>query len=72
MKDKWTWRAKLNEICWLAVLFALVGAVVALRYLTGLPGTQWWQYLYVFGAAAGVFLLGIFCCNFCWYCRYHA
>lgn len=64
MKDKWTWRAKLNEICWLAVLFALVGAVVALRYLTGLPGTQWWQYLYVFGAAAGVFFIGHFLLQF--------
>lgn len=60
MSNKWTLRTKLNEIGWLAVLFALVGAVVALRYLTGLPGTQWWQYLYVFGAAAGVFFSGHF------------
>lgn len=60
MNNKWTLRTKLNEIGWLAVLFALVGAVVALRYLTGLPGTQWWQYLYVFGAAAGVFFIGHF------------
>lgn len=60
MSNKWTLRTKLNEIGWLAVLFALVGAVVALRYLTGLPGTQWWQYLYVFGAAAGVFFIGHF------------
>lgn len=28
--------------------------------MTGLPGTQWWQYLYVFGAAAGVFFIGHF------------
>lgn len=60
MSNKWTLRTKLNEIGWLAVWFALVGAVVALRYLTGLPGTQWWQYLYVFGAAAGVFFSGHF------------
>ena len=60
MGNKWILRTKLNEISWLAVLFAVVGAVVALRYLTGLPGTQWWQYLYVFCAAAGVFFIGHF------------
>ena len=60
MNNKWTLRTQLNEIGWLAVLFATVGATVALRYLTGLPGTQWWQYLYVFGAAAGVFFIGHF------------
>lgn len=60
MNSKWTFRSKVNEISWLAVLFAVVGAVIALRYLTGLPGTQWWQYLYVFGAAAGVFFIGNF------------
>lgn len=60
MNSKWTFRSKVNEIGWLAVLFAVVGAVIALRYLTGLPGTQWWQYLYVFGAAAGVFFIGNF------------
>ena len=60
MNNKWTLRTQLNEIGWLAVLFAAVGATVALRYLTGLPGTQWWQYLYVFGAAAGVFFIGHF------------
>lgn len=60
MSSKWTFRSKINEIGWLAVLFAVVGAVIALRYLTGLPGTQWWQYLYVFGAAAGVFFIGNF------------
>lgn len=60
MSSKWTFRSKVNEIGWLAVLFAVVGAVIALRYLTGLPGTQWWQYLYVIGAAAGVFFIGHF------------
>ena len=60
MSSKWTFRSKVNEIGWLAVLFAVVGAVIALRYLTGLPGTQWWQYLYVFSAAAGVFFIGNF------------
>lgn len=54
MNNKWALRTQLNEIGWLAVLFAVVGATVALRYMTGLLGTQWWQYLYVFGAAAGV------------------
>lgn len=60
MSSKWTFRSKVNQIGWLAVLFAVVGAVIALRYLTGLPGTQWWQYLYVFSAAAGVFFIGNF------------
>lgn len=60
MSSKWTFRSKVNEIGWLAVLFAAVGAVITLRYLTGLPGTQWWQYLYVFCAAAGVFFIGHF------------
>lgn len=60
MNNKWALRTQLNEIGWLAVLFAVVGATVALRYMTGLPGTQWWQYLYVFGAAAGVFFIGHF------------
>lgn len=60
MNNKWALRTQLNEIGWLAVLFAVVGATVALRYMTGLLGTQWWQYLYVFGAAAGVFFIGHF------------
>lgn len=60
MSSKWTFRSKVNETGWLSVLFAVAGAVIALRYLTGLPGTQWWQYLYIFGAAAGVFFIGHF------------
>ena len=57
---KRNWRSHINEIAWLATLFALMGAAIALRYVTGLPGSQWWQYLYVFGAAAGVFFIGHF------------
>ena len=60
MNNKGALRTQLNEIGWLAVIYAVVGATVALRYMTGLPGTQWWQYLYVFGAAAGVFFIGHF------------
>ena len=59
-RDKESWRGLSNEIAWLAVLFAVVGAVIASRYLTGLTGIQWWQYLYIFGAAAGVFFIGHF------------
>lgn len=59
-RDKESWRGLSNEIAWLAVLFAVVGTVIASRYLTGLTGTQWWQYLYFFGAAAGVFFIGHF------------
>ena len=51
---------QLNEIVWLSVLFAVIGALIALRYLTGLPNAQWWQSLYVFCAAAGVFFMGHF------------
>lgn len=71
MNNKWTLRTQLNEIGWLAVLFATVGATVALRYLTGLPGTQWWQYYMFSGLPQECFSLGIFYCNFCWYCRCH-
>lgn len=53
-------RVLVNEIAWLAVLFAVVGAAVSSRYLTGLPDTRWWQYLYVLGASAGVFFIGHF------------
>lgn len=59
-QKKKSWRLQINEIAWLSALFALMGAAIALRYVTGLPGTQWWQYLYVFGAAAGVFYIGHF------------
>ena len=59
-RDKESWRGLSNEIAWLAVLFAVVGTVIASRYLTGLTGIQWWQYLYIFGAAAGVFFIGHF------------
>lgn len=59
-RDKESWLGLSNEIAWLAVLFAVVGTVIASRYLTGLAGIQWWQYLYVFGAAAGVFFIGHF------------
>lgn len=44
----------------MSALFAVVGAFIALRYLTGLPNVQWWQFLYVFAAAAGVFFIGHF------------
>lgn len=71
-QKKKSWRLQINEIAWLATLFALMGAAIALRYVTGLPGTQWWQYLYVFGAAAGVFILGTSCYSFCLCCRWHA
>lgn len=57
-RHKGVWRGQINEIAWLAVLFSVVGAVIASRYLTGLAGTQWWQYLYVIVAAAGVFFIG--------------
>lgn len=35
-------RVLVNEIAWLAVLFAVVGATISSRYLTGLPDTRWW------------------------------
>ncbi len=57
-RHKGLWRGQINEIAWLAVLFSVVGAVIASRYLTGLASTQWWQYLYVIVAAAGVFFIG--------------
>lgn len=57
-RHKGLWRGQINEIAWLAVLFSVVGAVIASRYLTGLASTQWWQYLYVVVAAAGVFFIG--------------
>lgn len=57
-RHKGVWRGQLNEIAWLAVLFSVVGAVIASRYLTGLASTQWWQYLYVIVAAVGVFFIG--------------
>ena len=57
-RHKELWRGQINEIAWLAVLFSVVGAVIASRYLTGLASTQWWQYLYVVVAAAGVFFIG--------------
>ena len=53
-------RQQINECSWLSALFAVVGAFIALRYLTGLPNVQWWQSLYVFAAAAGVFFIGHF------------
>lgn len=55
-----SFRAQLNEAIWRTLLFSIVGALIAGRYLTGLPDVQWWQSLYVFCAAAGVFLLGHF------------
>lgn len=57
-RHKGVWRGQINEIAWLAVLFSVVGAVIASRYLTGLASTQWWQYLYVIVAADGVFFIG--------------
>ena len=53
-----SFRAQLNETVWLSVLFAVAGALIALRYLTGLPDAQWWQSVYVFLAACGVFFVG--------------
>lgn len=53
-----SFRAQLNETVWLSVLFAVAGALIALRYLTGLPNAQWWQSLYAFLAACGVFFVG--------------
>ena len=53
-------RQQINECSWLSALFAVVGAFIALRYLTGLPNVQWWQSLYVFAAASGVFFIGHF------------
>ena len=53
-------RQQINECSWLSALFAVVGAFIALRYLTGLPNVQWWQFLYVFAAASGVFFIGHF------------
>lgn len=55
-----SFRAQLNEAIWRTLLFSIVGALIAGRYLTGLPDVQWWQSLYVFCAAAGVFWLGHF------------
>lgn len=59
-RHKKSWRGQFNEAAWLAVLFTVVGVVIASRYLTGVIGSQWWQYLYLFGAAAGVFFIGHF------------
>lgn len=55
-----SFRAQLNEAIWRTLLFSFVGALIAERYLTGLPDVQWWQSLYVFCAAAGVFWIGHF------------
>ena len=55
-----SFRAQLNEAIWRTLLFSIVGALIAGRYLTGLPDVQWWQSLYVFCAATGVFWLGHF------------
>lgn len=52
--------SQLNEATWRTLLFSIVGALIAGRYLTGLPDVQWWQSLYVFCAAAGVFWIGHF------------
>lgn len=53
-------RSTLNEVVWVSLLFAAAGALIALRYLTGLPNERAWQSVYVFGAAAGVFFVGHF------------
>lgn len=53
-------RVQLNGIAWLSVLFSVSGALIAERYLTGMPNVQWWQSVYVFCAAAGVFFIGHF------------
>lgn len=53
-----SFRAQLNETVWLSVLFAVTGALIALRYLTGLPNAQWWQSVYAFLAACGVCFVG--------------
>lgn len=45
-RHKGLWRGQINEIAWLAVLFSVVGAVIASRYL------------YVVVAADGVFFIG--------------
>ena len=45
---------------WLSVLFAVVGAAISIRFITGLPNALWWQSLYVFVAASGVFFIGHF------------
>lgn len=55
-----SFRSHLNEAIWRTLLFAIVGALIAGRYLTGLPDVQWWQSVYVFCAAAGVFWIGHF------------
>ena len=55
-----SFRSHLNEAIWRTLLFAIVGALIAGRYLTGLPNVQWWQSVYVFCAAAGVFWIGYF------------
>lgn len=52
--------AHLNEMGRLSVLFAVVAALIATRFLTGLPNARWWQTVYVFFAAGGVFLIGHF------------
>ena len=58
LKPSDSFRAQLTETVWLSVLFAVAGALIALRYLTGLPNAQWWQSVYVFLAACGVFFVG--------------
>ena len=45
---------------WLSVLFAVVGAAISIRFITGLPNALWWQSIYVFVAASGVFFIGHF------------
>ena len=45
---------------WLSVLVAVVGAAISIRFITGLPNALWWQSIYVFVAASGVFFIGHF------------
>lgn len=59
-QKKINWLCQINEIAWLSTLFALVGATIALRYMTGLPEAKWWQSLYIFVASSGVFFGGHF------------
>lgn len=47
-----------RQNAWASVLFAILGALISLRYLTGLPNSQGWQFSYVLAAAAGVFFIG--------------
>lgn len=51
-------KSAFNRYVCISVLFAVLGALISLRYLTGLSNTQGWQYLYVLAAAAGVFFIG--------------